>query len=54
MRGILHLAAGFLVFGVGVCRANLGETEAQSVARYGAESDGERPLGYAKVGEKAA
>jgi hypothetical protein len=53
---ILRLVAVGLVFvlAVGVCRANLGETEAQCVARYGAESDIQDGLGYDQVGDKAA
>ncbi len=52
----LQLMAVVLLFvsDVGVCRANLGETEAQCIARYGDESDIQNDLGYRKVGDKAA
>ena len=43
-----------LVLGMGVCRANLGETEAQCIARYGSESDIRNDMGYRQVGDKAA
>ena len=42
------------VCGFGVCRANLGDTEAQCIARYGAESDVQDDVGYRQVGDKAA
>jgi hypothetical protein len=42
------------VSGIGVCRANLGETEAQCIARYGSESDIQNDIGYRQVGDKAA
>ena len=42
------------VSGMGVCRANLGETEAQCIARYGSESDIQTDIGYRQVGDKAA
>jgi hypothetical protein len=44
----------FFVSGMGVCRANLGETEAQCTARYGNESDVINDGGYRQVGDKAA
>src|ERR1700683_3198634 len=37
-----------------VCRANLGETEAQCMARYGSESEIQTDVGYRQVGDKAA
>jgi len=37
-----------------VCRANLGETEAQCIARYGPESGIKTDLGYRQVGDKSA
>lgn len=37
-----------------VCRANLGETEAQCVAKYGPEFDVQNNLGFDVVGDKAA
>jgi hypothetical protein len=40
--------------GVGICRANLGETETQCIARYGTESDVQTDIGYRQVGDKAA
>ena len=46
---ILLLSAG-----VHPCRAKLGETEAQCVARYGPEFDVQEHLGFDVVGEKAA
>jgi hypothetical protein len=42
------------ILGVSVCRANLGETEAQCMARYGSESDIQTDMGYRQVGDKAA
>jgi hypothetical protein len=55
MRSDTILAAAcFLVLGLGVCRANLGDTEAQLIARYGDESDVQAPLGYHQVGDKIA
>jgi hypothetical protein len=48
------VAAGLLLGGLGVCRANLGETEAQSIARYGQEVDAQDGLGYHKVGDRLA
>jgi hypothetical protein len=42
------------VSGAGVCRANLDETEAQCIARYGPESDVTTDVGYRQVGDKAA
>jgi hypothetical protein len=47
-------AALLLVSGFGVCRANLGESEAQCVARYGSESEIRNDLGFRQVGDKAA
>ncbi len=47
-------AIGFLAAGLGVCHANLGETEAQCIARYGSESDVQDGLGYHQVGDKIA
>ena len=44
----------FLAAGLGVCRANLGETEAQSITRYGSESDAQDGLGYHQVGDRTA
>jgi len=43
-----------LVSGMGVCRANLGETEAQCITRYGSESEIQTDVGYRQVGDKAA
>jgi hypothetical protein len=42
------------VSGIGLCRANLGETESQCAARYGNESAIQTDLGYRQVGDKAA
>jgi hypothetical protein len=47
-------AIGFFAAGLGVCHANLGETEAQCIARYGSESDVQDGLGYHQVGDKTA
>jgi hypothetical protein len=38
----------------GISRANLGDTEAQCLARYGAESDVKDGLGYDAVGDRSA
>jgi hypothetical protein len=46
--------ACFFVSSVAICRGNLGDTEAQCVAKYGAESDVTDDLGYRQVGDKAA
>jgi hypothetical protein len=53
---IFQLVAAVLIFGsgIGVCRANLGETETQCIARYGPESDVQTDIGYKQVGDKAA
>ena len=37
-----------------ICRANLGETEAQCIARYGSEFEVQDNLGFDVVGDKAA
>ncbi len=50
----LVVAAACLVLGMAVCRAKLGETEAQCVARYGQEFDVQENLGFDVVGDKAA
>ncbi|MCE0496353.1 MAG: hypothetical protein LV481_00190 [Methylacidiphilales bacterium] len=42
-----------LALGMGVSRANLGETEAQCIARYGNETDLQDHFGYDVVGDKA-
>ena len=55
MNALGILMAALLFFsGPGLCRANLGETEAQCVARYGNEVDVKTDLGYRQVGDKAA
>jgi len=45
--------AWLFILGMDVCRANLGETEAQCIAKYGSESDIQTDLGYRQVGDKA-
>jgi hypothetical protein len=50
---LLAMAVLF-VSGLGLCRANLGETEAQCIARYGSESEIQNDVGYRQVGDKAA
>jgi hypothetical protein len=50
----LATVALLLISGFGVCRANLGETEAQCIARYGTELNIQNDLGYRQVGDKAA
>ncbi|HUB66292.1 MAG TPA: hypothetical protein VL981_02255 [Candidatus Methylacidiphilales bacterium] len=42
-----------LALGIGVSRGNLGETEAQCIARYGSETDLQDNLAYDVVGDKA-
>ena len=37
-----------------ICHAKLGETEAQCIARYGAESDQRDNLGFDRIGDKSA
>jgi hypothetical protein len=55
MKMPLCVAAALLfVSSAGVGRANLGETEAQCIARYGIESDLQTDVGYRQVGDKAA
>src|ERR1700761_6250613 len=55
MRSLKFVAAiGFLAAGFGICRANLGESEAQCITRYGGESDVQNGLGYHQVGDKTA
>jgi hypothetical protein len=55
MRSLELMAAiGFLAASLSLCRANLGETEAQCIARYGSESDVQDGLGYHQVGDKTA
>jgi hypothetical protein len=44
----------FLAFSTTVGRANLGETEAQCIARYGHEFDLQDNLGFDVVGDRAA
>jgi len=44
----------FSISGMTLCRANLGESEAQCITRYGDESDVQTDLGYRQVGDKAA
>jgi hypothetical protein len=48
------LAALLLISASGLCRANLGDSEAQCIARYGPESDVRTDLGYRQVGNKSA
>jgi len=52
MPRVLVVALLF-VSGLGICRANLGETEAQCIARYGSESNVQNDIGYRQVGDKA-
>jgi hypothetical protein len=55
MKSSTLLAIVFIfVSGMTVCRANLGESEARCITRYGAESDVQTDLGYRQVGDKAA
>ena len=51
-----RLVALVLIFisGMAICRASLGETEAQCIARYGQEFDVQDNLGFDVVGDKAA
>jgi hypothetical protein len=50
----LILIALFLISGTAICRATLGETEAQCLAKYGPEFDEQDNLGFDVVGDKAA
>jgi hypothetical protein len=50
----LVATALLFVSGMSISRANLGETEAQCIARYGNESDIQTDVGYRQVGDKAA
>lgn len=45
---------GLLMLGMKVGLANLGETEAQCMARYGGESNVQEGLGYHQIGDRAA
>src|ERR1700722_1906897 len=55
MQSLKFIAAiGFLAASLGLCRANLGETEAQCITRYGSESDAQDGLGYHQVGDRTA
>lgn len=55
MKTPLLLATVLLfISSLGICRANIGETEAQCIARYGAESEVQTDVGYRQVGDKAA
>lgn len=51
-----HFTALALLFALGmrISRANLGDTEAQCVAKYGSESDVQDGLGYHAVGDRTA
>ena len=53
MPGIL-LTVLLFVSGLSISRANLGETEAQCIAKYGNEADVQTDVGYRQVGDKAA
>jgi hypothetical protein len=48
------LVALSFVLATGICRANLGETENQCIARYGSEFNLQDNLGFDVVGDKAA
>jgi hypothetical protein len=48
------LLALLLASGTAICRANLGETEAQCLARYGSEVQVQPNLGFDVVGDKGA
>ena len=55
MKGFkLAVIATCFLSGMAVCRANLGETEAQCIARYGQEFDVQENLGFDVAGDKAA
>ena len=55
MRSLKFVATfGFLAAALSVCHANLGETEAQCITRYGSESDAQDGLGYHQVGDRTA
>jgi hypothetical protein len=49
----LTIAMLALLATLGICRASLGDTEAQCVAKYGSESDVVDGLGYHAVGDRA-
>jgi hypothetical protein len=50
----LGVLALLFTFGVAVCRANLGETEAQCITKYGPEFEVQDRLGFDVIGDKAA
>jgi hypothetical protein len=50
---LLPTCALLFVCSLGTCRANLGETESQCVARYGHETGVQTDVGYRQVGDKA-
>jgi len=47
-------AVAWFLLGLGLCRANLGDSEAQCITRYGSESEVQEGLGYHQVGDKSA
>ena len=51
---MLIAAASFFISSTAICRATLGETEAQCIAKYGSEFDAQDNLGFDVVGDKAA
>jgi hypothetical protein len=51
---ILPTCGALLFFSLSACHANLGDSEAQCIARYGAEADVQDAVGYRQVGDKAA
>jgi hypothetical protein len=48
------MMALFLAFSTAICRAALGETENQCLARYGPEFDVQDNLGFDVIGDRAA
>jgi hypothetical protein len=50
----LAVLALLFAFGTTICRATLGETEAQCIARYGPEFEEQDNLGFDVIGDKAA
>jgi len=50
----LTIQAFLFITTAAICRANLSESEAQCIARYGNESDVRTDIGYRQVGDKSA
>jgi hypothetical protein len=52
-HAVLLATSLLYVVGTVACRANLGDTEAQCISRYGPEADTQDDVGYRQAGDKA-